>query len=170
VTEEKRRALFARKLDILARQPGLLQVEDAEKADEMAARTFALLQAPLVVRVGGPTSGVGGPVAELTIEGISVLVGTFDAQRHLTHLARHRERLVNALAGRLEKESPGRLASPQAGAVLRKAMLDTLVATLGTDPAQIYPSTYFESPGRYGVVDLVLPAQFTVVQLSAGPP
>jgi curved DNA-binding protein CbpA len=169
VTEEKRLALFARKLDILAQQPGLVHAENAEKAEEMAARTFALLQSPLVVRVGGATSGVGGPVAELTIESISVLVGTFDAQRHLAHMANHRERLVSALSERLAKQDPGRLASPQAGVVLNKVMLDSMVATLGTDPAQIYPSTYFESPGRYGVVDLVLPAQFKLVQLGAAP-
>ena len=134
----------------------------------MAARTFALLEAPLTVPMSSALPGGVGPVvAELTIDRISLLVGSFDAQRHLAHLARHRERLISELSERLAREDPRRLASPQSGGVLKKLMLDSIVASLGTDPAQAYPSTYFESPGRYGVVDLVLPAQFRLVQLSS---
>lgn len=165
VTEEQRRALFARKLDLLAQQPALRPAEHADKADEMAARTFALLASPLVVRLGGAAPGG----MALTIERISLLVGTFDAQRHLAHLAGHRERLVGVLSERLEHVDAARLAGPQAESSLKKVLLDAIVATLGTDPAQTYPSTYFESPGRYGVVDLVLPAQFSLLPLSALP-
>lgn len=166
-TEEKRRALFARKLDILAQEPELLRIESAAKAEAMAARTFALLDAPLTVRLGGTLPG--GAVAELTIERISLLVGTFDAPRHLAHLAGHRERLVSALAEHLAKADPARLAGPQSELYLKRLLLDAIVTALGTDPAQTYPSTYFESPGRYGVIDLVLPRSFRLVQLGTVP-
>jgi hypothetical protein len=165
LTEAKRRQLFERKQAILSRHPEWFATDHTQKAEDMAGRTFALLDSPLSVRLVSTPSVGRELVFELTIEHVSLLVGTFDAQRHLAHLANHRERLVGALAERLAKVDPGLLAGPQSATYLQTLLLETIVAALGTDPTQTYPSTYFESPGRYGVVGLVLPDPFKLVQI-----
>ena len=166
LTEAKRRQLFERKEAILSGHPEWLATDHTQKAEDMAGRTFALLDSPLSVRLISTPSVGRGPVFELTIEHISLLVGTFDAQRHLAHLANHRERLVSALVERLAKVDPGLLTGPQSATSLKALLFESVVAALGTDPNQTYPSTYFESPGRYGVVGLVLPDSFKLVQIA----
>jgi curved DNA-binding protein CbpA len=163
-TEAQKRELYSRKLAILEQHPELLQAASAEKSEDMAARTFSLLETPLVVRVSNETASV---VAELTIQNISLLVGSFDAPVLLAHLATHREGLIQDLSARLAKESPDRYASLDAEKHLKRLVLGAAAATLGTKLAEDYPSTYFESPGRYGVVDVLLPEQFKLIQLSS---
>lgn len=166
-TEAQKRQLYARKLALLEQHPDLLRSASADRSEDMAARSFALLENPLVVRVGSETPDAPGPVAELTVQGISLLVGSFDSQDLLAHIARHRERLIQELAARLAKENPDRFARPDGEAHLKRVVLDSVSASLGTDPDQEYPSTYFESPGRHGVVDALLPEHFRLVQLSS---
>ena len=166
-TEAQKRQLYSRKLDILEQHPELFRAASAEKSEDMAARTFALLENPLVVRVGGETPGAAAGAAELTIRKCSLLVGSFDTPDLLVHMVRHRERLVLDLSARLAKEDPDRFAGPDAEGNLKRIVLDTLAASLGTDSGRDYPSTYFESPGRYGVVDVLLPDRFKLVPLNS---
>jgi len=167
-TEAQRREMYARKLGILEQQPELSRAASAEVSEDMAARTFSLLETPLVVPLVVPAANeTPAGVAELTIQNISLLIGSFDAPVLLAHLAKHREQLIQDLSERLAKADPGRLSSPNGEQVLKRVVLDAAVATLGTDPGQTYPSTYFESPGRYGVVDVVLPERFKLIQLSS---
>jgi hypothetical protein len=167
VGEARKRELYARKLEILERNPELLGAASAEKSADMAARTFALLDAPLEVRVGSDMPGGPAADARLTIRSASLLVGTFDAAELLAHMARHRERLVTDLSARLAKADPERLTGRDGEANLKRIVLESVAASLDTDPRRDYPSTYFESPGRYGVVDMLLPDPFTFVQLSS---
>jgi len=168
-TEAQKRQLYARKLALLEQYPELLRSASADRSEDMAARSFALLENPLVVRLGSGTPDNAGPVAELTVQGISLLVGGFDSQDLLAHIARHRERLIQELAARIAKESPDRFAGPDGEANLKRVVLDSVSASLGTDPHQEYPSTYFESPGRHGVVDVLLPEHFRLLRLSSLP-
>jgi len=154
-TEAQRRELHARKSELLARHPDLLRTASAEKAEDMAARTFALLDAPLKVRIGQERDGGALPV-ELTLQGISLLVGSFDAPEMLAHMGQHKELLVQELMQRLAKEDPGRLAGQDGPANLKRVVMQSVAGTLRTPPGQDYPSTWFESPGRYGVVDVLL--------------
>jgi curved DNA-binding protein CbpA len=163
-TEAQKRELYSRKLAILEQYPELLQAASAEKFDDMAARTFSLLETPLAVVVTSEKAGIS---AELTIQHISFLVGSFDAPVLLAHLATHRESLIQDLSARLAKESLDRFASPDAEEHLKRLLLEITSASLRTGPAQDYPSTYFESPGRYGVVDVLLPERFKLIQLNS---
>jgi hypothetical protein len=43
---------------------------------------------------------------------------------------------------------------------LKAIVLGALARELVTQPQQDYPSTYFESPGRHGVVEVLLPERF----------
>lgn len=162
-TEAQRRELYARKLAILEQHPQLLRAATAEKAEDMAARSFALLEAPLVVWVSG---GAAGRAAQLTVENISLQVGSFDAPPLLAHMARHRERMIQDLTARLAKEDPDRFARPEGEQYLKQVVLEAAAASLDTKGVRDYPSTYFESPGRYGVVDVLLPDRFKL-QFSA---
>src|SRR5204863_603167 len=133
-TEAQKRQLYARKLVLLEQHPELLRSASADRSEDMAARSFALLETPLVVRVGSGTPGNPGPVAELTVQDISLLVGSFDSQDLLAHIARHRERLIQELAARIAKENPDRFARPDGEAHLKRVVLDSVSASLGTDP------------------------------------
>jgi hypothetical protein len=164
VAEAQKRELYSRKLAILEQHPELLPAALADKSEDMAARTFSLLETPLVLQFSNENASV---VSQLTIPTISLLVGSFDAPALLAHLATHREGLTQDLSARLAKEAPGRFASPEAEKHLKRLVLGAAAATLGTKVAEDYPSTYFESPGRYGVVDVLLPDQFTLIQLSS---
>lgn len=166
ITEADRQRLFERKRTILSTHPELLAVENVRKADDMAGRTFALLEAPVSVQIAAAPTVGRGPVYELSIAQISLLVGTFDSGKHLAHLANHRERLVAVVSERLAQLDPGRLTGPRSAAYLNEAILGAIVGALGTEPTQTYPSTFFESPGRYGVISLVLPESFKLVQIA----
>ena len=162
--ESSRRVLYARKLEILDSHPELLRTSSEERVENMTARTFSLLDKPLVVWVaGGRTPGVS-PV-ELTIPSISLLVGSFDAPNLLAHMDRHRERLASELAGLLASEDPKMLTSAQAEQYLAGVVTRAVSASLGVQSTRgDYPSTYFESPGRYGVTHVIFPDSFRLVQ------
>lgn len=157
-TEARRRELYARKLALLERHPQLLAPAAAERAQDVAARTFVLLEAPLTVGVGN---------LELTLPKVSVVAGSFDAPSLLAHMGRHRERLVQELAARLAREDPERLARPDAESRVKEVVMEALASGLGTRPDEEYPSTWFESPGRYGVVGVLLPERYKLVQLNS---
>lgn len=162
--ESARRALYSRKLEILDSHPELLRKSSEERVENMAARTFSLLEKPLVVWVaGGRTPGVS-PV-ELTIPSISLFVGSFDAPNLLEHMDRHRERLARELAGLLANEDPALLRSAQAEQHLASVVTRAVSVSLGVQTTRgDYPSTYFESPGRYGVTHVLFPDRFTLAQ------
>ena len=155
--EARKRELYARKLGILEQHPDLVRAALAQKIEDMAARTYSLLETPVAVRLSNET---GGGAAQLTIRNISLLVGSFDSPVLLAHIGRHRERLIHDLTARLAREDPDRLARPDGEKLLKRVVLEAAAASLATDLAQEYPSTYFESPGRYGVVDVLLPEGF----------
>lgn len=164
IPEAERRRLYARKLAILEENPDLARRASAQRSDDMAARTFALIASPLVVRVNQPPGGAGAPL-ELTVPAISVLLGTFDAGNLMAHMERHRERLVEEVAAALAREGVEALSGPQADARIKLVVGAAVMAALGITPSGEYPSTYFDSPGRYGVAAVLLPEGFRLVRL-----
>lgn len=155
--EALRRQIFERKSTLLAQHAILERQALREQAENMAERSFTLLEAPLKVRLGGESSVAG---AELTVPVATVIVGSFDSASLLAQLSRHRERAVEAVAARLAQEDPRGLGGVLAEQRLRRVVQDSVSSSLGADPSQEYPSTWFESPGRYGVVDVLLPQGF----------
>jgi curved DNA-binding protein CbpA len=166
--EVERRRLYARKLALIEQHPELQRRESAERSEDMAARTFPLLASPLVVRVSRSPSNPGPPL-ELTLPAASLLVGSFDAPNLLDHMGRHRERLVQDLAARLAKMDGDRVGRQQVEERLKRVIAESVMASLGIEPGTEYPSTYFESPGAYGVVGVVLPDRFSLVQIESPP-
>jgi curved DNA-binding protein CbpA len=171
-TESQRRELHARKAELLERYPELLPAASAEAAEERAERTFVLLEGKTVVKIGrdrdeatqsNSAAGIPPMQGELTLHGISLVVGSFDAPEMLTLMGSHKEQLIGDLMARLAKEDLDRFMSPEREAHLKRMVKESVAGTLGTT-AQNYPSTYFESPGRYGVVDVLLLGRLEAVR------
>lgn len=162
--ESLRRELFNRKQSILDEHPELLPSSMEARVQDLTARTFSLLDAPLVVWVNGGQAAGALPI-ELTIPSISILVGSFDAPNLLAEMARHRERLSNDLARQLAAEDPRQLGVEEVEQHLARAVAQSVSASLGVTATQgDYPTTYFESPGRYGVAKVFFPDSFRLVQ------
>ncbi|WP_374663799.1 DnaJ domain-containing protein [Ramlibacter sp.] len=159
VTEAVRRDLHAQKAQLLARHPALASREQAARQQAMAERGARLLTQPLVVLIEARGDA---PAAELTVPAIQVQMGGFEAPQALAHLQRHRDRVVQELGERLARLEVPRLRTPAGAQVLGDAILGSVSASLGTDPAQPFPSTWLESPGRHGVVAVSLPERFVL--------
>ncbi|HEX2546173.1 MAG TPA: hypothetical protein VHL79_14935, partial [Ramlibacter sp.] len=151
--EAKLRELHARKQALLKQAPELQAEAAADHARQLAGRTIDLLEAPLVLGIKD---------GELTIHRLKVVLGTFDAPSLKAHIDQHRGRLVRELAERLAQADALRLGGNDGEAYLKGLVERGLAASLATRPEEEYPSTYHESPGRHGVVEVVLPDSFTL--------
>jgi hypothetical protein len=154
--EAQRRQLHARKEALLLEDPALRLEGAAENARQRAARTVDLLDAPLVLHSGRH---------EITIARLRVLLGSFDTPSLRARIERQRQQLVRDLAQRIAVDPRVELLHTGDEALLRAVLAGALNSLLETRPEEDYPSTYFESPGRHGVVDVILPERF-IVQLS----
>jgi len=146
--EARLRELHARKLAVLQQAPQLRARAAAETARDREARTVDLLDAPLVVQL---------PRAELMIPRLRIVLGSFDAGSLRAHMERRSDVLSREIAHSLARAEVAQFSGPAGVAFVKDLVLDVLARELGTDPAEAYPSTYFESPGRHGVVDVLLP-------------
>lgn len=171
-TEAQRRALYASKLALLDREASWRETDQRERLAEWQARSVELLAAPLVVTVrneGLMADGTAAPidVGELRLARVVVLVGSFDAARALGLLERHRERLRHAVQARLSALPASALSRGEAAPFVQQQVLGALAQALETNPDQEFPSTWHESPGRYGPVQVVLPEGFEFRPLAA---
>lgn len=164
--EVRRRELHARKQSLLLQQPELQRAEAAARSADLAERTLPLLTVPLVVQLGQGRPPPAEPM-QLTIPQLAVRLGSFEAPRLMEHIERHRQRLVQDLSERLGREDPGRFGGADGERQLRLVSQQSLAASLGTDAGREFPSTWFESPGRHGVVAVELPEPYRLVQLSS---
>ena len=149
--EAKLRELHARRQALVRQFPELRARAFAEDAQDRDARSLELLSAPLVLRLER---------AEITIPRLRVVLGSFDAGSLRAHMARQSERLQGGIAQAVARADAAQLSVPAGEAHLKALVLGALASELGTHPAEDYPSTYFESPGRHGVVDVLLPQRY----------
>jgi curved DNA-binding protein CbpA len=149
--EARLRELHARKQALLQQFPDLRVQVFAEEAQNRESRTVDLLASPLVLQMGP---------GELTIPRLRVVLGTFDTAAARASIAPQTERLVSEVARSLERSDAAQIQGPTGETYLKAVVLGTLANELATQPQQGYPSSYFESPGRHGVVEVLLPARF----------
>jgi curved DNA-binding protein CbpA len=162
-TEAERRTLFARKLSLLEQNPDLAATERSLRLDDIASRSLGLLTEPLEVRLAGPLN-TALPSAQLLLPEITLVLGSFDAPRLQAHIQKHRARIVNDLAQQLASQSAALALSADAEQRIKRAIREAVIASLEIRVQDTYPSTYFESPGRHGVVDVILPKSFVALK------
>lgn len=149
--EARRRTLHQRKAALLQQSPELRAQAAADEARDREARSFDLLDAPQVLQLNK---------AELTIPRLRLVLGSFDAPSLRQHIGKQREVLQQQIADRVARADAMRISGPGGEAYLKAIVLAALANGLGTRTDEDYPSTYFESPGRHGVVDVLLPERF----------
>ncbi len=163
VNEAERRQLFARKQELLAQHPHLMQADRSLRIGALAQRSVALLTEPLAVNlVSAP--GFESASVKLIVPEMTLLLGSFDAPRLQAHLHKHRSRIVAELMQRLAAQSAVLVLGPDSEVKLKRVIQDSVMLSLELRAEETYPSTYFESPGRHGVVDVILPQSFGVLR------
>ena len=115
-------------------------------------------------------STTADPPAEryrVTVPDLQLRLGSVDRAKLLAHLERQRESLQRQVLAHLERQSAAQLLRAGGETVLEGWILDALDTALGTRRTEEYPSTWLESPGRYGVVAAVLPDGFAIKPANA---
>ncbi len=147
-TEDELREMLRRKEALLQQSPALRERDDTERARDLEARTFRLLDAKLEIYLG---TGV------LTVPQIELVLGSFDAQTLRSYLLKNRELLVGDVTRALNNANVANLVGAAGEQYVQTLIQDTLVKALGSPPEELYPSTWHESPGRYGLLRVQLP-------------
>lgn len=143
--------LHARKLALLRQFPPLQGQAATEETQDRQARTVDLLDAPLRVQLPG---------RELSVPRLRVVLGSLEAGVLRGRMVQQGARLSAEVASTLARADVAQLDGPLAEAYLKATVLGTLARELGTRPEEPHPPTYFESPGRRGPVEVLLPEGF----------
>ena len=159
-TEDELQALLRRKEALLQRSPALREREAQDAARDREARSLELLDLPLEVYLGTGT---------MTIPRVQLVLGSFDGPALRSYILKNREALTRDVQRTLNAAKPELLLGPDAEQNLQSLIQDALTTALGTQPQESYPSTWFESPGRYGVVAVQLPGRYSFKAYSQGP-
>jgi hypothetical protein len=162
-TETERRRLFALKQNLLEQHADLAAAERSERLDDLAARSLALLTEPLTVRLT-PLPSSELPSTQLLLPEITLVLGSFDAQKLQAHVAKHRARIVDDLRQQLALQSAVLPLGLDAEVRIKRVVRDAVMASLEIRAQETYPSTYFESPARHGVVDVIFPNGFAALK------
>jgi hypothetical protein len=154
-TEASRLRLHARKTALLTANPDLDAAAARELAQDRLNRTWSLITHPTSfrVRVEGES---GEDVVTVTVPQIRVVAGSFDTAAVLAHWTSHRETFLAQLPEALLQERLPRGDAQAVARHVRQTVARVLSDGMGDAPQRDYPSTYHESPGRYGVVDVLL--------------
>lgn len=150
-TEEELRALLQRKEALLAQSPALRERDARELKRDREARSVELLDEEMKVYL---TAGV------ITIPRIQLVLGSFDFAPLRSQITNDRARLVREIRLAFDQAKSETLFGPDGEGAIKAVILDALVRSLDTPPLESYPSTWHESPGRYGVVAVELPQRY----------
>ena len=161
--EAQRRLLLARKQAVLEQHDDLRRAENTLHAEDLAARSQTLLLEPLTVSLILP-AGLNASSLQLSIPEITLVLGSFDTVRLLDHLHRHRSRIVQELVRNLAAHAAVAVLGTDSEARLKRLVRESVITSLDLRPGDEYPSTYFETPGRYGVVNVILPQNFLLLK------
>lgn len=167
-TEAERRALFARKLALLAQDPAARARHQQELLADREAALMRLFDQPLTLELAGSTAADAPPERyRVTIPALQLRLGSVDRAKLLAHLERQRDSLQRQVISHLERQSGAQLLRAGGETVLEGWILDALDTALNTRRGDEYPSTFLESPGRYGVVAAVMPDGFRIQPATA---
>jgi curved DNA-binding protein CbpA len=155
-TESQRRQLYARKQQLMENHSELAREDSAARVDDLAARSFALLTEPLTLRLE-PTIGTELMNLRIVLPEITLLLGSFDSANMKDRLIKHRARIVSDLVQSFSKQPLAFSNNANAENVVRALIRKSVMSSLDIRADEEFPTTYFESPGRYGITDVILP-------------
>lgn len=122
-----------------------------------------LLASALTVKL---QTGAAQPTAEtgrvLLIPALQVRVGSFDASKFLRYLDSKKDVINIQLAEKLAHIQYEELIKAGGELYLKTAILDALGEITGTNRLEKFPPSPFEDPGRYGVIEVMLPESYTL--------
>jgi hypothetical protein len=98
---------------------------------------------------------------ELTIPRLRVVLGSFDTANLRGYTEQNRKRLWQELSEHLTRVDATKL-GPGGDEMLKSLIVGALARGMGTRPEEDFPSTFFESPGRHGPVDVLLPEGYAL--------
>lgn len=147
-SEARRQTLLTRKAALLRASPGLQAQALAEATREREGRTVDLLEAPL---------SVPAPSGTLAFARIRVVLGSFDTPKLRAYLERHRAGIVADVQKELAAVDEAQWTAGLSEGQLKVKILQALERAMGTQSQDAYPDTWFESPGRYGVIEVLFP-------------
>lgn len=150
-TEDELRDLLRRKEVLLQQSPALREQDNAERARDLEARTVQLLDTKLDLYLG---TGV------MTIPQIELVLGSFDAQTLRSYVVSHRDVLLGDVTRALNGANVTNLYGEAGELYVQGLISEALVKAMGSPPEEAYPSTWHESPGRYGLLRVQLPQHF----------
>ncbi|MDD5056732.1 MAG: J domain-containing protein [Sideroxydans sp.] len=101
----------------------------------------------------------------LAIPVLGVKVGTFDSLKVIRHLEANETYIRQKLEKKLAKADYDELAKIGGEQYLKNMILDAIDEASGTNRHEDYPPSPGESPGRYGVIEALLPESFTVSKI-----
>lgn len=159
-----------------APEPALMPQATGASAASEVARTLPLLMARLNIHLltlkkppedAGNTAQVAQEIWEdsgyvLDIPVLGVKVGTFDSAKVIRHLEANETYIREKLVQKLAKADREKLAQIGGEQYLQNMIMDAIEEATGTDRREDYPPAPGESPGRYGVVDVLLSESFAV--------
>lgn len=162
-TESQRRALLARKQTALEQNDDLRKVENTLRAEYTAQRSQTLLLEPITVSLI-LHAGLNASSLQLSIPEITLVLGSFGTLKLHDHLLNHRSRVVQELVQNLATHAAPAALGPDSETQLKRLIRESVMTSLDIRLGEEYPSTYFESPGRYGVVEVLLPQNFLLLK------
>lgn len=155
--------------EIFREHPEILKKEASEKEKEEASRITPIFINPLSVNLkssvklsetsGKPLDNAG---RILFIPKLSAKVGTFESEKVIKYIENNKDLITQKLAEKLVDAKYEELIKINGEQYLKQIILDSIGDTTGTNRFLEYPPSSTESPGRYGVIDVLLPDAYSL--------
>jgi curved DNA-binding protein CbpA len=162
-TEATRQKLYAEKINVLTQHPDVAAKDRELKIKNLADRSLALLTEPISVYL--PSSDNSGlPPVQLVVPEITLVLGSFDSMVLIEQVGKHRQRIQAELVQSMQNQSSRLALNADSEIQIKRLIRESVVRSLDLREQGNYPSSYFESPGRYGVVEIILPKSFSLLR------
>jgi hypothetical protein len=112
-----------------------------------------------------PSSDNSGlPPVQLVVPEITLVLGSFDSMVLIEQVGKHRQRIEAELVQSMQNQSSRLALSGDSEIQIKRLIRESVVRSLDLREQGSYPSSYFESPGRYGVIEIILPKSFSLLR------
>jgi len=98
----------------------------------------------------------------LFIPVLNARVGAFESDKVIRYVEGNKQLIVSRISEKLAKAKYEEFIKLDGEQFLKNLILDSIDETAGTDRFKEFPPSGEENPGRYGVVDIILPNSFSV--------